>query len=83
MGRHLQDKRRPCQPDPSTCRSRCRCSLPGLTGFTGKTVWEDRQDRLHTLSQIAPTAGKRAVRISVIVYTELLSIRQTFRQIGP
>lgn len=32
----------PHQPNPSTCVHRCRCSLPGLTGFTTETVWEDQ-----------------------------------------
>ena len=67
FGRFFSKKRRPCQPDPSTRRSRCRCSLPGLTGFTGKTVWEDQQDRLEVLSQIVPLPGNRPVRFSVIV----------------
>jgi hypothetical protein len=49
----------PWQPDPSTRRSRCRCSLPGLTGFAGKTVWEDQQGPPRTLSQTGDCSGNR------------------------
>ena len=46
----------PCQPHPGTPDCRCRCSLPGLTGFTTIVLRGDRQG-----SPLRPIRPKRII----------------------